>query len=61
MRRYQSITPPPDAEGDIEALSLWAGQGLAQVTATMPAGEIVKEIAEDARRAARELARTMAT
>lgn len=61
MRRYQSTTPPPDAAGDIEALSLWAGQGVARVTRAMPAADIVREIAEDARQAARQLGRTMGT
>jgi len=59
MRRYQSTTPPPDAEGEIEALSLWAGQGVAGVSETIPAGDIVREIAADARRAARDLVRAM--
>jgi NAD(P)H-dependent flavin oxidoreductase YrpB (nitropropane dioxygenase family) len=47
--RYQSYTPGADAEGDIEALSLWAGQSVGLVSKVQPAGEIVREIAEEAR------------
>ncbi|HET9161753.1 MAG TPA: hypothetical protein VFN88_14170, partial [Caulobacteraceae bacterium] len=46
--RYASNTPPPDAEGDIEALSLWAGQGVGAVDAVNPAGQIVRDIAAEA-------------
>ncbi|MEX0283133.1 MAG: NAD(P)H-dependent flavin oxidoreductase [Paracoccaceae bacterium] len=48
--RYQSSTPKPDMEGSVEASSMWAGQGLAQVRKVQPAAEIVQEIAEEARR-----------
>ena len=47
--RYQSYTPGPDVEGDIDALSLWAGQSVGLVSKLQPAGEIVREIAEEAR------------
>jgi NAD(P)H-dependent flavin oxidoreductase YrpB (nitropropane dioxygenase family) len=47
--RYQSYTPGPDAEGDIDALSLWAGQGVGLVSKVQSAGDIVREIAEEAR------------
>ena len=47
--RYQSYTPGADAEGDIEALSLWAGQSVGLVSKVQPAGEIVQEIAKEAR------------
>jgi NAD(P)H-dependent flavin oxidoreductase YrpB (nitropropane dioxygenase family) len=47
--RYQSYTPGADAEGDIEALSMWAGQGLSMVRKRQPAAEIVEEIVNDAR------------
>jgi NAD(P)H-dependent flavin oxidoreductase YrpB (nitropropane dioxygenase family) len=56
LLRYHSATPPPNAEGDIDALSLWAGQGVARVTRTQPAAEIVREIVEDARATLRALA-----
>ncbi len=55
--RYQSCTPGPDAEGDIDALSLWAGQGVSLVSKVQPAGEIVREIAEEARAILRRLGR----
>jgi len=56
IRRYASATPGPDAEGDIEAASLWAGQGAAQVKTTKPAAEIVREIVADAERVVAGLA-----
>lgn len=46
--RYRSYTPAADAEGDIDALSLWAGQGVALVTKRQPAADIVREIVKDA-------------
>jgi NAD(P)H-dependent flavin oxidoreductase YrpB (nitropropane dioxygenase family) len=54
--RYQSYTPGPDAEGDIDALSLWAGQSVGLVSKLQPAREIVREIAEEARLILRQLA-----
>ena len=47
--RYQSYTPGVDAEGDIEALSMWAGQGVSLVRKRQPAAEIIEEIVNDAR------------
>jgi nitronate monooxygenase len=55
--RYASATPRPGAVGGIDAMSLWAGQGVAQVRRTQPAGDIVRELVEDARTALREAAR----
>jgi nitronate monooxygenase len=46
--RYQSCTPGTDAEGDIDALSLWAGQSVGLVSEIKPAGEIVCEIVAQA-------------
>jgi len=46
--RYRSYTPGADAEGDIEALSLWAGQSVALVKKVQPAAEIVNEIHDQA-------------
>jgi NAD(P)H-dependent flavin oxidoreductase YrpB (nitropropane dioxygenase family) len=46
--RYQSYTPGADAEGDIDALSLWAGQGVGLVSKLQSAGEIVREISDEA-------------
>ena len=47
--RYQSHTPGADTEGDIDAMSLWAGQSVGLVTKLQPAGDIVREIADEAR------------
>ena len=41
--RYQCYTPGTDAEGDIDALSLWAGQSVGLVSEIKPAGEIVAQ------------------
>jgi NAD(P)H-dependent flavin oxidoreductase YrpB (nitropropane dioxygenase family) len=46
--RYQSYTPGADAEGDIDSLSLWAGQGVGLVSKLQPAREIVREISDEA-------------
>jgi nitronate monooxygenase len=46
--RYRSYTPAADAEGDIDALSLWAGQSVALVHKQQPAAEIVREIVSEA-------------
>jgi NAD(P)H-dependent flavin oxidoreductase YrpB (nitropropane dioxygenase family) len=54
--RYQSYTPGPDAEGDIDALSLWAGQSVGLVSKLQSAGDIVREIADEARLTLRRLA-----
>src|SRR5579864_6660313 len=48
MVRYASATPMAGAEGDIDALSLWAGQGVSQVGRIQPAAEIVREIMAEA-------------
>lgn len=42
--RYQAKTAAPDMTGDIEALPLWAGQGVGLVRKVQPAAEIVREI-----------------
>ncbi len=46
--RYESYTPRVGTEGDIDALSLWAGQGVGLVHRIQPASEIVREIAAEA-------------
>ena len=53
--RYQSYTPGADAEGDIDAMSLWAGQSVGLVSKTQFAAEIVREIAEQADSILRQL------
>jgi NAD(P)H-dependent flavin oxidoreductase YrpB (nitropropane dioxygenase family) len=49
--RYASMTPSPDAEGNIEALSLWAGQGVGLVRQAQPAAEIIDGLMQEARSA----------
>jgi NAD(P)H-dependent flavin oxidoreductase YrpB (nitropropane dioxygenase family) len=46
-----------DVEGDIDALSLWAGQGVGLVSKVQPAGDIVREIVEEARLVLRRLSK----
>ena len=46
--RYSCMTPQPDTVGDIDNLSLWAGQGVGLVRRLQPASEIVREIVEEA-------------
>lgn len=46
--RYGAYTPGADAKGDIDALSLWAGQGVGLVSSLRPAAEIVGEIVAEA-------------
>src|SRR5438874_11963106 len=53
--RYQSYTPGVDAEGDIDAMSLWAGQSVGLVSKTQSAADIVREIAEQADSILRQL------
>ena len=54
--RYECRTARSDWEGDVEAFPLWAGQGVGLVNRIQPAGEIVREIAEDAQRILKRLA-----
>ena len=49
VKRYESYTATAELEGNIEALSLWAGQGVGLVNQVQPAADIVKEIADEAR------------
>lgn len=46
--RYQSYTPLPDTTGEVEAMSLWAGQGVFLARKVMPAARIVDEIYDGA-------------
>ena len=54
--RYQSYTPGMDVEGDIDALSLWAGQSVGLVSQVKAAGDIVREIVDEAQITLRKLA-----
>jgi nitronate monooxygenase len=48
VERYSSDGPLEGAEGDIEAMVLYAGQGVGLVNEVKPAGDIVREIAAEA-------------
>ena len=47
--RYQSHTANGDTRGDIEAGSMWAGQGVGLIKSAQPAADIIKSIADEAR------------
>jgi NAD(P)H-dependent flavin oxidoreductase YrpB (nitropropane dioxygenase family) len=49
LLRYEAVTPRPDFDGDIEAMSLWAGQAVGLVRREQPAAEIMRELVEGAR------------
>ena len=51
IQRFVSIPPNQNATGDIDSMSLLAGQSVGLVADIKPAGEIVREI----RRGAQEL------
>lgn len=48
--RYQSYTPLPETMGDVEAMSLWSGQGVSMVRDVMPAADIVEDIFQGAKK-----------
>jgi NAD(P)H-dependent flavin oxidoreductase YrpB (nitropropane dioxygenase family) len=50
-----SVTPGPETVGDIEALSLLAGQGAALVRKVQPAADIVREMNDEANAILRRL------
>jgi NAD(P)H-dependent flavin oxidoreductase YrpB (nitropropane dioxygenase family) len=54
--RYQSCALSADTEGDIDALPLWAGQSVGLVSKGQSAGDIVREIADEAHSILRRLA-----
>ena len=48
VERYASSVAREGVSGDIEALSLWAGQSVGLIDDVLPAGEIVRRLAADA-------------
>jgi NAD(P)H-dependent flavin oxidoreductase YrpB (nitropropane dioxygenase family) len=48
--RYQSYTPVPETSGNVEAMSLWAGQGVSLVREVSPAADIIEEIYQEAKK-----------
>jgi nitronate monooxygenase len=47
IARYSSAMPVASISGDIEALSMWAGQGVGLVDRVQPAAEIVRELVDE--------------
>lgn len=47
--RFMGFPPNGDASGDIESMDLLAGQGVGLVGEIRPAGQIVRELVEEAR------------
>ncbi len=56
MEYGQAYTPGIDAEGNIDAMSLWAGQSVGIVSKVQSAADIVREISDQARLILRQLA-----
>ena len=54
--RYEPYTVGVDFKGEIEALSLWAGQCVGLTDQQQPAAEIVSEIIDETRAVLRQLA-----
>jgi nitronate monooxygenase len=54
--RYETDSAPPDAQGDIEASSLLAGQAVGLVSRVLPAAEIIRTMTEDTHDVIRRLA-----
>jgi NAD(P)H-dependent flavin oxidoreductase YrpB (nitropropane dioxygenase family) len=60
--RFVSLPPNCDAGGEIDSMSLLAGQGVGLVREVKPAGQIVHELVEEARQLiAQRLAGLVAT
>lgn len=53
--RYRSYTVSPDTRGDLEALSMWAGQSVGIVHNIRPAADIVRQINAEAEAILRRL------
>jgi NAD(P)H-dependent flavin oxidoreductase YrpB (nitropropane dioxygenase family) len=49
IARYTCASPNAALEGDIQALSMWSGQGVGIVKKVQPAEEIVREIVDQAK------------
>jgi NAD(P)H-dependent flavin oxidoreductase YrpB (nitropropane dioxygenase family) len=50
VQRYADVHPVSDMVGDLEALALYAGQSVGLVARTQPAGEIVRDLADETTR-----------
>jgi NAD(P)H-dependent flavin oxidoreductase YrpB (nitropropane dioxygenase family) len=58
--RYQSVSARASVSGDIEELSLWAGQGTGLIHEVLPVAEIVRRTVDEAARNPREARRVLA-
>src|SRR5581483_5083342 len=54
--RYSSAMPVAGISGDIEALSMWSGQGIGLLDRVQPAAEIVRQLVADTKAAVERLA-----
>ena len=54
--RFMGFPPNADASGDIDSMDLLAGQGVGLVREVKPAGQIVRELVEEAQTIAQRLA-----
>ncbi len=48
VMRYSDIMPGPDMTGDLEALACYGGQSTGLIRSVQPAGEIVRQLADQA-------------
>jgi NAD(P)H-dependent flavin oxidoreductase YrpB (nitropropane dioxygenase family) len=48
--RYAVDFPRPGASGDVDAMALYAGQGVGQTTSIQPAADVVRDLAREAHR-----------
>jgi NAD(P)H-dependent flavin oxidoreductase YrpB (nitropropane dioxygenase family) len=48
VHRFESLGVTDDATGEIEAMSLWAGESVGGVKRVQPAAAIVAELVEEA-------------
>jgi enoyl-[acyl-carrier protein] reductase II len=55
VKRFMGYTPSVETTGEIEAMALYAGQGVGLIHEIKPAGEIVQELAAGAERTLRSL------
>src|SRR5256714_476742 len=59
--KYASITPTPEYNSDLEYLPLWAGQTCSLIHDVKPAGQIVRDIVQEAEDVIDRLARIRST
>jgi NAD(P)H-dependent flavin oxidoreductase YrpB (nitropropane dioxygenase family) len=48
LLRFMGFPPNADASGDVDSMDLLAGQGVGLVREIKPAGQIVRELVEEA-------------